>query len=402
MERKAMNCQEYLILLDEQTERSLTEAEQEDMAAHEAQCPACAEKTLTARDLRALWESTEVPPEFSAAWRSRVREEESMNWTTPKKRNWKGILAIAAALIFVLGGTALTRDGMPRRTVQENGAVYDSAYVPAPTYTMSAKESAVLGAMPRMAVGADYDDVVEEEAEYSAEAPAEAGREEKIIRSASFTLRTAEFDAAMEKLQALTADCGGRVEYLSRKGDAQSGDTRSASLTLRIPAEQLDVFLAGTEGLGAVTALTQESRDVSDSYYDVRTRLETQKNKMERLQKLMLEADEVSDMIEIESAIADTQYYIDSYTAQLSGMDSRVAYSTVEVSVRETKTVEIREAGLGERILSALKASAEEGLLFLQDMLIFVVSALPWLIGVGAAVLIVRWIIRKRKRRNEQ
>ena len=400
MERKAMDCQEYLILLDEQTERSLTEAEQEAMAAHEAQCPACAERALAARDLRGLWEGTEVPPEFSAAWRSRVREEESMNQATPKKRNWKGILAAAAALIFVLGGTALTRDDMPRRTMQENGAVYGSAYIPEPSYAM--KESAALGAMPRMAAAADYDYVVEEAAEYSAEAPAEAGREEKIIRSASFTLRTAEFDAALEKLQALTADCGGRVEYLSRKGDVQSGDTRSASLTLRIPSERLDEFLAGTEGLGAVTALTQESRDVSDSYYDVRTRLETQKNKMERLQKLMLEADEVSDMIEIESAIADTQYAIDSYTAQLSGMDSRVAYSTVEVTVRETKTVELREAGLGERILSALKASAEEGLLFLQDMLIFVVSALPWLIGLGAAVLIARWIIRKRKRRNEQ
>lgn len=395
-----MNCQEYLILLNEQTERSLTEAEQEAMAAHEAQCPACAERALAARDLRGLWEGTEVPPEFSAAWRSRVREEESMNQATPKKRNWKGILAAAAALIFVLGGTALTRDDMPRRTMQENGAVYGSAYIPEPSYAM--KESAALGAMPRMAAAADYDYVVEEAAEYSAEAPAEAGREEKIIRSASFTLRTAEFDAALEKLQALTADCGGRVEYLSRKGDVQSGDTRSASLTLRIPSERLDEFLAGTEGLGAVTALTQESRDVSDSYYDVRTRLETQKNKMERLQKLMLEADEVSDMIEIESAIADTQYAIDSYTAQLSGMDSRVAYSTVEVTVRETKTVELREAGLGERILSALKASAEEGLLFLQDMLIFVVSALPWLIGLGAAVLIARWIIRKRKRRNEQ
>lgn len=399
-----LDCERFSILLDEQTERSLTPEEQTAMEEHRRICPACKERALAASDLHGMAADTAIPEAFSAGWRAKIREEEKVSQQTPKKRNWKGILAAAAAAVFLLGGTILTRDDLPRRAVYENGS-----NTSAPMTAYGTSDAVMLGAAPRMAAkdaGPMEYAVVEESVEYDAEMPAptnaEAAREEKIIRSAGFTIKTTEFDAAMDKLQALTEDCGGRVEYLSRRGDAQNGETRSASLTLRIPAQRLDEFLAGTENVGAVTSLVQESQDVSDSYYDIRTRLETQKNKMERLQKLMLEADQVSDMIEIESAIADTQYYIDSYTAQLNGMDSRVSYSTVEVTVRETKAVEIREAGLGERILSALRNSAEAAVLFLQEMLLFIVSALPWLAGIAAVVLIVRWIVRKRKRRNEK
>ena len=404
MAREPIDGERFSILLDEQTERSLTPEEQTAMEEHRHICSACAERALAASDLRAMEADTAVPEAFSAGWRAKIREEEKLSQQTPKKRNWKGILAAAAAAVFLLGGTILTRNDLPGCVVYENGS-NGSAFMAA----YGASDAVMLGAAPRMAAKSaspmEYA-VVEESAAYDAEMPApanaEAVREEKIIRSASFTVKTAEFEAAMEKLQALTEDCGGRVEYLSRRGDTQNGETRSASLTLRIPAQRLDEFLAGTENVGTVTSLVQESQDVSDSYYDIRTRLETQQYKMERLQKLMLEADRVSDMIEIESAIADTQYYIDSYTAQLSGMDSRVSYSTVEVTVRETRAIGIREAGLGERILSALRNSAEAAVLFLQDMLLFVVSALPWLAGIAAVVLAVRWIIRKRKGRKEK
>ena len=130
-------------------------------------------------------------------------------------------------------------------------------------------------------------------------------REEKIIRSASFTLKTAAYDADLESLQQLTASVGGRVEYLSSSGDKKSGQLRRASLTLRIPSSRLDEFLAGAEQIGDVTAMTQEMEDVSGSYYDIQSRLETQQEKMKRLQSLMASAQDVSDLIEIESAIAE-------------------------------------------------------------------------------------------------
>jgi hypothetical protein len=192
------------------------------------------------------------------------------------------------------------------------------------------------------------------------------------------------------------------VEYLSASGDAASGQTRSASLTLRIPAQRLDEFLAGAEGIGNVTAMTQEMQDVSDSYYDVKTRLETQQKKLERLQSMFEAAEDVSDLIEIESAIADAQYYIDRYTSQLKTYDGKVDYSTVRVSVREVRVTEMKQVTLGQRIAEGFRDSLESGAEFLEDMVIFLVSALPWLLGIGAVALVIRLIVKKAKKNKKE
>lgn len=188
------------------------------------------------------------------------------------------------------------------------------------------------------------------------------------------------------------------MEYLSSSGDQKSGQLRRASLTLRIPSSRLDEFLAGAEQIGDVTAMTQEMEDVSGSYYDIQSRLETQQEKMKRLQSLMASAQDVSDLIEIESAIADTQYYIDLYSGNLKNYDSRVAYSSVSVSIQETRVTEITTVTLGQRILTGLQDSLEGLGEFLEDMLVFLVAALPWLAILGIVILIVRLIVKRRKR----
>ena len=119
--------------------------------------------------------------------------------------------------------------------------------------------------------------------------------------------------------------------------------------------------------------------------------------KMTRLQSMIQSAEDVSDLIDIESAIADTQYYIDRYTGQLKSYDGKVDYSTVSVSVREVKITEMKEVTLGERILNGLSDSLESGREFLEDMAVFLVSALPWLAVLAIAALVVRLIVKKKK-----
>ena len=102
-------------------------------------------------------------------------------------------------------------------------------------------------------------------------------------------------------------------------------------------------------------------------------------------------------MIEIESAIADTQYQLDSYQSQLNRTDRQVDYSTVTVSIREEKpadTAQTREATLWERIAAGVEASVEELGLFLQDVVVFLIAALPW-IGI-LVVIILGWKLSRR------
>ena len=123
---------------------------------------------------------------------------------------------------------------------------------------------------------------------------------------------------------------------------------------------------------------------------------------MERLRALMDSAQNVSDLIEIENAVADTQYTIDAYTGRLKNYDHQVEESTVRVTLQEVRVAQSEDAGLGRRIVEGLKDSLTEGWEFFRDMLVAVLALLPWLIVVGAVVLVVVKIRKNHQKRSEE
>lgn len=401
-----MDCKEFSNLLDAWLDGALPDADARRMLDHAAGCEACAAKLTLRQDCRRMDEEIQVPDSFSSSWRQAIREEGSMEEKQKKTIHWKTWASIAAALLFVVGGTLASRDGLPsRRAIDSNASSYSSFREQALSDPSSTSYKAMgAGSMTNAAYDRAYSamEVAEEEAVDYAQDTNTAAQPEKIIRSASFNVKTADYDADLQKIQDLAADMGGRVEYLTTSGDASSGQTRSASLILRIPARRLDEFLTGAQGVGTITGMTQQMEDVSDSYYDTQTRLKTQQEKLARLQEMMASAQDVSDLIEIESAIADAQYYIDRYTGTLKAYDSKVDFSTVHVTVRETRIAETKEVSLGERIVTGIGDSFREFGWFLEDMVIFLAAALPWIITLAAAVIVAALIIRVRKNRKNK
>ena len=238
------------------------------------------------------------------------------------------------------------------------------------------------------------------EAALTAENGDPAIQEKKIIRTASLSITTSAFDDSLATLRSLCETSGGWVAYASES----SGSTRrTASLTLRIPAAQLDAFLEGAGGAGRVTRREESADDVTESYYDTKARLETQQALMARLQALVTDAADLSDLLALESQIADTQYQIDSLQARLNSTDRQVSYATVDVTLREeTASSDITdgEKSLGQRILSALETGLEAFLDFLSDMAVFLASALPFILLVAVVWIAVKLIRRSIKRRK--
>lgn len=388
-----MNCEEFLNLLDAYLDGTASESDARRLEEHAKNCPGCAMLLATCRDARLSGGDVQPPPEFSAAWRTDIRKEERMEEKRQKKKQWKNWMAVAAAVVFVAGGTALTRE--PLRQAAEAGMknTPDGA-MKIGTFTAGGAMSNFAFEAPQVnaRIAADGAMAAEEDA---ADAAA------KVIRTAGFTLKTTAFDETLAGLEALTAEYGGRVESLSRNGDAAAGEMRSASLTLRIPVDRLDDFLSGAESVGRVTALTEGQEDVSENYYDLEARLQTQQAKMERLQAMMTQAETVSELIELENAIAETQYTLDSYTGSLWHYDSRIEESAVQVSVREIAVSESQEATLGQRITAGLRSSLAAGGSFLLDVLVFLMAALPWMAVVGVIVLVIVCVRRKKRKEGK-
>ena len=178
-----------------------------------------------------------------------------------------------------------------------------------------------------------------------------------------------------------------------------------ASLTMRVPAEQLDAFLTGVEAYGRITSRSETTEDMTEQYSDNEMRIQTLRTKMERLQTLLSQAENVSDMLKIESVIADTQYDLDRLEGRQLNIDRRVDMSYVYVNVQESVVqddVDDEELTLGQRLQAAFKASVEGLGRFGRNLLVFLVMAAPVIVPVALIVLIVKLVKRGKKAKVEE
>lgn len=335
-----------------------------------------------------------MPEGLHAAWMQKVEDDQMEKKTT--RKSLTRFLSIAAAMVFVVVGTLLTKDELsakPQSTnmkaLQTNGArtantVYDHYAVEEAAeaeFTMDAGAPMVMMARST-----------------SNTAAAPAMSEKKIIRTASLTIATQTFEDSLDALKAACENQGGWIESSSENVNSYSG-LRTAYLTLRVPQDSLDAYLDGTDGLGRITSRSESAQDVTASYQDTRTRLNTQIALMERLQALITESGDLSDLLALESQIADTQYQIDSLQSSLNRTDRQVSYSTVDVTLKEEKAVELTDTtvSFGERLASAVTVGFESLVEFLQDMVVFLVAALPFIAIVAVLAIVIRIIKRRKK-----
>lgn len=338
--------------------------------------------------LRNLCEDVPPMPEnFHAGWMKQV-EEEAMQ-KTRKHTPWNRILSTAATLVFVVGGTLLTKDSL-------SPAPAANGYAEATSYdygtTMGYSLRAASGGTAADTVY--YDNAVVAEAAPMAKEAVE--QEQKIIRTASLNISTQAFEESLAALKQLCLDKGGWIAY---EYESDSNTRRTASLTLRIPSDELDSFLAGVGDTGRITSRSESADDVTESYYDTKARLETQQALMTRLQALITDAANLSDLLALESQMADTQYQIDQLQASLNSTDRRVNYATVDIALREdmpSDSLTDPERTLTQRLLDGITTGLNACASFLSDMLVFLAAALPF-IGIVGVIAVAVVIIRKRK-----
>ena len=340
-----------------------------------------------------------MPEGLHAAWMQKVEDDQMEKKTT--RKSLTRFLSIAAAMVFVVGGTLLTKDTLSsdalnmKSAPQENGssiALYGSRAYANDSYDYAVEEAAEAEftmdtGMVMMAKGVTTT---------STAVPAQTDK--KIIRTASLTIATQTFEDSLNALKSACEGQGGWIESSSENVNSHTG-LRTAYLTLRVPQDSLDAYLAGADGLGRITNRSESAQDVTASYQDTRTRLDTQIALMERLQALITESGDLSDLLALESQIADTQYQIDSLQSSLNRTDRQVSYSTVDVTLKEEKVAELTDTrvSFGERIASAVTVGFEAFVTFLQDMAVFLVAALPFIAIVAVLAIVIRIIKRRKK-----
>lgn len=221
--------------------------------------------------------------------------------------------------------------------------------------------------------------------------------ERKVIRNASFHLQTKDYDDTMTRLEAEIAAFGGYVQQSSSYGDKTQGNAVSY-LTIRIPESRYEEFKALVPTLGNVTSSSEGGDDVTAQYFDTDTRLTVLRAQETRILELLAKAETVEEMLQIESELTRIRTEIEQLTTTLKRYDDLVSYATFELNISQAAEYTLPEESFGAKLLQTMGDSLEAAWVVVQNLIFFLIWALPYLILLAVVLLIV-WRVIRRKRR---
>ena len=216
---------------------------------------------------------------------------------------------------------------------------------------------------------------------------------------------TVYMSAETEDLDAMTAALDERIAALNGYVEDQriyNGSAyatrryRSANLTIRIPAEQVDQFAEQVSGIANVISQEKSLEDVTLTYVSTESRLAALQTEEARLLELMAKAETMSDLLEIEARLTDVRYELESVTSRLRTYDNQINYATIYLDISEVQEyTPVEDPTLWQRITGGFKDSLEGLGESLQDLLVGIVVIFPFLLVYGGIALVIFLVIRK-------
>jgi hypothetical protein len=190
----------------------------------------------------------------------------------------------------------------------------------------------------------------------------------------------------------LAADCDVLESSVERDGD---NAPPRASLDARVPASQVDAFLAKLAQVGEVGRHTIGSEDKTEEVVDVEARLKNLTEFRDKLRAMLATPGaKLADLVAVQKELMSVQSELDS----LNGRRKVLANETekVRVTVEFRARVSIGEVSTWSPLADAWRDSGRMLAGSVAALFSFVVGAVPWML---ALALLVGGVRRWRRRR---
>lgn len=243
------------------------------------------------------------------------------------------------------------------------------------------------------AVAEDGDGAVEA---YDAEGAPVAADQSLIVTGSLYITVEDPIEAADEAAD-IVQGSGGRIDARNETA-ADEYDGGSASLTLRIPQNELDTVVDDLRELGTVDHYSTDSRDVSIEVTDLEAKISTLQDSTARIQGLLLDAEDISDIIVLENELDSRQSELESLEARQRGLSDQVSMSTIDLSLTTEPAVDVDDSP--RSFLDGLESGWNGLVSFVSAALVVAGVLLPWAAVAAVIVVAVIAMVRARGSRN--
>ncbi|MEN6455656.1 MAG: DUF4349 domain-containing protein [Prolixibacteraceae bacterium] len=218
----------------------------------------------------------------------------------------------------------------------------------------------------------------------------------KIIKDGRMSIRVSDLDQSKAAVGSLVKKHEG---YFANESYSNTDFESSYQLKIRVPSGKFEAFISEVEaGEGEVLYKEIQSRDVTDQFIDLESRLDTKKNYLARYKDLLNKAKDVKEILEIEEKIRTLEEEIDSTTGRLRYLNNQVDYSTLDLTLSEQKDYKFKPEHRS-KFTEKLKLSVSKGWFGFVQFILFLIRLWPfWIV---AALIYYSWK-RYRARRKKQ
>ncbi len=230
----------------------------------------------------------------------------------------------------------------------------------------------------------------------------------KLIRTVRLEMQTKEFDALIDGIRKKVQEMGGYIESSSMWGNSYyNSGTRNCEYTVRIPSEHLDEFVQVVGELGNVTYKNESVEDVTLQYVDVESHKKALETEQERLLELMEQAENLEDLLAIESRLSEVRYGLENYGSQKRLLDNQIDYSTINLSIAEVERItETGEKSFFQEIAERFGNSLYMVGKGLRGFVIGLIGSLPvlavWAAVIAGLVFLIQKLFYRKKKKDKK
>ena len=294
-----------------------------------------------------------------------------------KRRSFFAVLLALCLLLTACGASAPTENGGDFYRAESDSVKQDMMEVPGET----------AAAMELTSDSA------------SLTAPAQSDR--KLIKTVSIDAETESYDELIPALDSKITALGGYVE--SRETGNYSRSRRWSRMTVRIPAESLADFVAHVGENANVLSTSEQTQDVTLQYADTEAKITALKTEQTRLLELLAEANNLSEILEIEARLSDVTYELERYESQKRSYDNRIVYATVTLHIQEVQVLTpVEEPTVWTRIRDGFTDSLEGVSDGIVDIFVYLIAGSPYIVVCGAVLALIIAVARKQSRKAQK
>lgn len=208
-----------------------------------------------------------------------------------------------------------------------------------------------------------------------------------VIRTATLSVEVKSVTKALAEARSVAVDAGGVIEDETTERVDDSYTT--SHVVLRVPEAEYDSVLTELAGTGKLLSRTANAKDVTEQVVDVNSRIATQRASVNRVRKLMDQAQDITDVVALESQLNTRQAELESLLAKQASLADRTTMATVTLDLSEWAKEEKADEDDGPGFLDALGGGWDAFVSVLRWIVVVLAAILPFVVAL--AVLFVLW-----------